>query len=341
MITAPSAAGYSRRLGICIPTYKRPELLEKCVESLIAAAAPFAVPIFIADDSTDDTNTSTYADLQARYAHIVVQRNPKNLGIDGNILHSVDICDCEYAWLIGEDDRMVPDGVRVVLPLLERESPAFVAANYSYVDADFRVILREKRMALDMDRTEGSETFVREDAWAVGFIGSCIVNKSLWQTVTPDKYLGTYFAHVGVILESVAGKSVMLVAQPLVLNRVGNAETFTWSGDAYGVFTGWARMAALLEPVYGAETCAASTASFERSHGLNTLRFMMAQRADNSYTPAVYRQFVRPGKGSRPHKLGALLIACLGPWPFRVMRSCLYAVRKRRNRQIAAPSATL
>ena len=340
MNTAPSIAGYSRRLGLCIPTYKRPELLRQCVESLIAAAAPFQVPIFIADDSTDDTNMAAYADLQARYAHIIVQRNLKNLGIDGNILHSVDICDCEYAWLIGEDDRMVPDGVRVVLPLLEK-SPAFVAANYSYVDADFRVILREKRMALDSNRTEDSEAFVREDAWAVGFIGSCIVNKALWQTVTPDKYLGTYFAHVGVILESIAGKIVTLVAQPLVLNRVGNAETFTWSGDAYGVFTGWARMAALLEPVYGAQICAASTASFEKSHGLNTLRFMMAQRADNSYTPAVYRQFVRSGKGSRLHKLGALLVASLGPWPFRVLRSLLYAVRKRRNRQIAAPSAAL
>ena len=325
---------YNTRLGICIPTYKRPDQLRLCVRSLIASAAPHNVPIFIADDSADSTNTALIAELQALYPHIVYEKNAVNLGIDGNIIHSVDICDCDYAWLIGEDDRMLPEAVPAALETLGTADLAFVAANYSYVDEDISVILREKRMMLEADRSESSEIFLRQDAWGIGFIGSCIINTRLWRGVQPEKYFGTYFAHVGVILESIAGKTVNLIARPLVLNRVGGAETFTWSGDAYGVFHGWAKMTALLEPIYGKEACDASAASFEHNHGLNTLRFMMAKRADRLYTLEIYRKFIQGSQQRRMHKLAAHLIARLGPQPFRILRNLLFSVRKQQNRRV-------
>ena len=328
----PTTTG-SMRLGICIPTYKRPEQLEKCVLSLIAAAAPFAVPIFIADDSADDTNTEVYARLHALYPHIVVERNPKNLGIDRNILRCADMCSCEYAWLIGEDDRMVPEAVAVVLPLLE-DAPAFVAVNYSYVDADFQVVLRETLMPLTADRHEPAAQFFRDDAWAIGFLGACVINKALWRSVSPDQYLGTYFAHVGVILESIAGREVCLVARPLVLNRVGGPEVFTWSADAYGVYGGFPQAARLLTPVYGAEAAAVASASFVRCHGLETLRFLLAKRADRVYTLDVYRRLVQGSAHSRLYKLAAHLVARTHPLPFRLMRDGLARVRRGRGRKL-------
>ena len=325
---------YNTLLGICIPTYKRPDQLRQCVRSIIAAAAPHRVPIFIADDSADDTNTAAVAELQAEYPYLVCERNARNLGIDGNIVHSVDICGCDYAWLIGEDDRMLPEAITTILPILARETPAFVAANYSYVNETISLVLREKQMLLTADRIEDSGVFFQNDAWAIGFIGSCIINKSRWQAVDPAPYIGTYFAHVGVILESIAGLSVHLVAQPLVLNRVGGAEVFTWSGDAFGVFGGWSKVVHLLEPLYGAAACDASAASFERGHGLNTVRFLMAKRADRLYTPAVYRQVVRLSDRSRPYKWAALGIALSPPFVFRVFRAVLSFARQRRNRKV-------
>ncbi len=118
--------GYNTKLGICIPTYKRPDQLRQCVDSIIASAAPFAVPIFIADDSTDETNAEAIAEIQGRYPHVIYEKNAKNLGIDRNILHCADICRCEYAWLMGEDDRMKAAAVSTVLDLLEVREAAGV-----------------------------------------------------------------------------------------------------------------------------------------------------------------------------------------------------------------------
>ena len=42
-------------LGICIPAYKRPDQLWRA-QSVIRSVEELAMPVFISDDSTDDTN---------------------------------------------------------------------------------------------------------------------------------------------------------------------------------------------------------------------------------------------------------------------------------------------
>ncbi len=325
---------YNTHLGICIPTYKRPDQLRLCVESLIVSAAPFSVPIFIADDSADDINVETVSALQARYPHIIYERNPQNLGIDRNILHCADICSCDYAWLFGEDDRMLADGVAAVLAILERDAPAFLAVNYSSVNEEVSLIIKEKLMDVAEDGERTAEEFLRREAPAIGFIGGCVVNKALWDRVDPTPYLDTYFAHVGRILASVQGRSVALLARPLVLNRAGSAAAFTWSDDAYGVYTGWAKVIHLLEPLYGEATCRDCIAAFDRLHGIGTLRFMFAKRADRVYNLDIYRKFVQGSDRSRRHKLVAHLVARIHPLPFRALRTLLFLVRRRRSRKV-------
>ena len=324
---------HNPKLGICIPTYKRPDQLKQCVLSIMASAAPDAVPIFIADDSADATNDEVMAELQACYPHIIYERNAVNLGIDRNILHSVDICTCEYAWLIGEDDRMKEEAVAVVLARLASaaEPPAFLAVNYSSVDEHISFVIKERLMAITTDHVEEAETFFRSESPAIGFIGGCVINTALWQTIDPTPYLDTYFAHAGRILASLQGKQVHLVAQPLVLNRSGGAHVFTWSGDAYGVFDGWPKMVQLLEPIYGAEACRACIESFHQLHGLNTLRFLCAKRADSLYTLEIYRRSVRAGSHSPLYKLTAWLIALTSPKLFSLLVAGMASVRAKKN----------
>ena len=71
--------------------------------------------------SLDDTNAAALEALQAEYPFLRVFRNERNLGIDGNILHAVDVNTCRHAWLLGEDDRLVPGAVARVLGVLEKE----------------------------------------------------------------------------------------------------------------------------------------------------------------------------------------------------------------------------
>ncbi len=321
----------SSRLGVTIPTYKRPDQLLRCVRSVIRAAAPHHVPIYLLDDSTDDTNSAVVAQLQALYPHVIHQRNPANLGIDRNILHAVDACDTEYAWLLGEDDRMHPHAIATVLRALDEHPTPFLYANYSAVDNDLRFLIKERSLPLTTLTTLSADDFYRAHAWSAGFIGACVIRRADWLAVDPTPYLGTYFAHVGRIMEMIRGKSVVLLPDPLVLNRCGSPEIFTWTGDADNVLHGWGRMTRALAPLYGDKAGQDADQAFRRAHGMGTLKFYAYLRADGVFTPALRRQLLSHGLHSPAHTLAAFLISHTPPTLFRAARSLLMALRRRHS----------
>ncbi len=325
------------KLGICIPTYKRPDQLRACVQSIIRSCGTTKIPIFISDDSTDDTNVAVIRELQTTYPCLIHDRNPVNLGIDRNILKSVDICSCEYVWLMGEDDRMVPEAIPTVLAILEKENQElpFIYVNYASVDESLTLVLHEKSLPLEQDMRKAAQSFFETDAWSMGFIGACIVNHRLWETAHRELYIGSYFAHVGMILEYLNGRELYMVAKPLVLNRCGTARIFTWSDSAFEVMYGWSRMTKALESIYGVASCQNAKMAMDQAHGTGTMLWYGYLRADRAFSLKVFRQHVRDATHSHLHLFGAWLIAVSPPQLFQTVRWALTLIRRRTCRSIS------
>lgn len=295
---------YNRTLGITIPTYRRPEWLRVAVESIIASARQSRTPIFLSDDSADDTNLAVVAELQRQYEFVFHLRNERNLGIDGNIIKSIQVCDCEFAWPLGEDDLLRADAVEQVLGRLERREnqPSFASVNYTLLNENYSAVLRERFMPIRTDGVMDSDQFLRQWGWAIGFIGACVINKGLWNNVDPSPYLGTYWAHVGVIMESVRNRQVTMIAEPLVLKRIGSPRVFSWSGSTFPVVDGWKDLMTRLIPIYGVDVCRDGDRSFERVFGLHG-RFLIYARGEGLYDSNAFRQRIQ-GKGK-----GAVYVA--------------------------------
>jgi glycosyltransferase involved in cell wall biosynthesis len=308
-------------LGICIPTYKRPDFLRRCVLSALDAAGDRPVRVFIADDSMDETNTALYAELRTRSEAITVHRNPINLGIDDNIQQAVDLCDCDYAWIVGEDDYFLPGSVQRVHDLLQETSNAFIFANYAYVGDDGSRLLGR---ALDEPDVElvGAD-FVARYLWAAGFIGACIVDRRRWGGTDAAPYKGTYYTHVGRICELLArwGESVRIVSEPCVANRVEGTDTFTWKRDSYGVFFGFRAMCesvafqcpALADPARHAAKV------MEVRYGWLTLRLAMRLRSEQGYDLTQFRRHLCPNTPNLAKRLAFYLISIAPPPMFGQM----------------------
>ena len=233
---------------------------------------------------------------------------------------------------MGEDDRMTRHAVTAMLDVLEQAPGeiAFAYANYASIDEDVSIILKERSLPLTHATIESAEQFFRRHAWSMGFIGACVVHKGLWGAVRQEPYLDTYFAHVGVIMESLHGKDVYLVAEPLVLNRCGTARTFTWIDQTFDVLSGWSRLMESLQPLYGEDACRESLASFEAAHGLNSLRFLCYTRADGAFTPDVYRRRIAGGDRGKAYRGAAALVSVTPTVLFRVIRWGIQSARKLR-----------
>lgn len=320
-------------LGIGIPVYKRPDQLRRCLASVAEAARPFDVPIYVLDDSGDDTNAAVLAAARQAYGEIRHVRNPATLGIDRNILNSVEACECRYVWLLGEDDRLTPDAVEKMLRALAGE-PAFVFANYSTVNEEVTAVLREKALPLDADAEMDAAEFFARHGWAAGFIGGCVVNRALWRTAPQAPYVGTFFAHVGVIFHSIRGRQVHLVAPPLVLNRCGAATAFTWQSVTFEVLGGWGRLMDALRPLYGDAVCSESLASFERAHGLNSLKFLLYLRAGGAYGPSQFENYICPAHRGAAYTAAAWLVARSNRKLVHLAHRLLARVRQQRGRRI-------
>jgi len=328
---------FNTKLGICIPTYKRPDQLRACVQSIIRSGRAHQIPIFISDDSTDNTNVAVIQELQSDYPHIIHNRNAQNLGIDRNILKSVDICTCQYTWLMGEDDRMIPAAIPTVLAVLEKTGAdlPFIYVNYASVDETLKVVLHEQSLPLKQDQRETAEMFFETQAWSIGFIGACIVNHRLWETSHRELYLGSYFAHVGMIIEFLKDRELYMIATPLVLNRCGTARIFTWSHTAFEVMYGWSRMTKALEPLYGVKACENASNAMDAAHGTGTMLWYGYLRADGAFSLTAFNKHVRPASHSHFHKLGAWTIAITPPQVFQTVRWVLTHFRRHTCRNIS------
>jgi glycosyltransferase involved in cell wall biosynthesis len=316
------------RLGISIPTYKRPDELRKCIASVQASAEAYGVPIFIVDDAADDTNLPLFAELEAQYPFIHIIRNTHNLGIDRNIQKAANVCTCDYVWLLGEDGRMRPDGVKTLLDCLEGEEAPFVYVNYRAIDNDISFVIKERSLPLSENQRMDAEAFYRHFSWSMGFIGACVIKKAAWHPVDETPYLDSFFAHVGRIMEAIAGQEVLMIAEPLILNRCGSPEAFSWTGDALQVFTGWEKMTRELEKIYSKEAGEDALRNFKIAHGIGSLKFLAYLRAAGVYHSGMRRQLMEPASDSPGYRLGSWLIAMLPCWPWRVVRKLLMAFRK-------------
>ncbi len=68
--------------------------------------------------STDETEDVVRS--AQKYISIKYQKNERNLGVASNVLSVVGMADGEFAWLIGDDDLLMPYAIEEVLRLIEK-----------------------------------------------------------------------------------------------------------------------------------------------------------------------------------------------------------------------------
>lgn len=276
-------------LTIAVPTYKRPEFLEKCLASIYSSINGLDVEVLVMDDSLDDTNLY----VCKKYPSIRHIRNDVNLGIDKNICACIENASSRYVWLIGEDDLMRIGGFAEVYKLLETNPVyPFVFVNYSYITNDQSKVLRRNSIEVTTGELDFLD-FFEKYLWSAGFIGACIIERDGFLATKYKEYQGTYYAHVAGLSLASKDKRILVVGDPVVGNRVGDASTFTWSGDFLGVFQGWRILLKKLQNSFGEKSCAIAYQSHKNAHGYLNFKFFLNKKADGLLTKASLDELIK------------------------------------------------
>lgn len=312
-------------LTISIPTYKRPELLYKClIEIFCQIHNKPNVAVYVADDSNGDENRQWIEKATQQYPQAAINYviNKRNLGIDENIKNCIASPETEYVWLLGEDDLLMPGAIDTVLRALSSCRPSFVFANYIYCNDDHTKISSKPVLTEYSGITrEKFNTFAKKNIWATGFIGSCIIKKDDWCNQDTEKYTGSYYSHVGGIIDSSIDKDIVIISDILVLNRSENINTFTWSSSTFPVYFSFFSVLNKSKLSSDNELLKQAKSSSEKLFSINSIVWLAAKRADGVYNMHTYKKYYASKPDSRKiFKLLALIFAVFPKAPLKILR---------------------
>ena len=122
-------------LSICIPTLNRSELLRVLLKNLEREAGAFLgrVEIVVADNASADDTSEV---VRQSPLPIVYGRQETTSGFTRNILFSTaTLASGEFVWVIGDDDLVLPGGIRRVLESIhDVPSVNYHYLNFGWVD---------------------------------------------------------------------------------------------------------------------------------------------------------------------------------------------------------------
>ena len=105
-------------ISIIIPTYKRPALLRRAVESSLRAAKHHEIEILVSDNSPDDLSEKalkTFKDSRLQY-----WKNESNLGSEGNLSKLLRKASGRWVFFLTDDDYLYSNSMELMLAIMNK-----------------------------------------------------------------------------------------------------------------------------------------------------------------------------------------------------------------------------
>jgi hypothetical protein len=163
------------------------------------------------------------------------------------------------------------------------------------------------RLRLTSDRTyqpEESERLFIDVANYLSFVGGVVIRRQLWLARDKEPYIGTGFVHVGVLLQSPITERALVIAEPLITIRYGDA-LYMRSSRYFEI---WMFLwPSLLWSFPNFSDAAKRRVSMKEPW--RRYRTLLLFRAKGAYSAKEYREWLEGRLTSQVHKVAARLVA--------------------------------
>lgn len=212
------------KLSICIATFGRGDFIAETLDSIVPQLMADVELVIVEGHSPDQTESVVEAYALTNEC-IRYYREPVNSGIDADYNKAVLYASGEYCWLFTDDDLLMPTAVERVLAILD-ERPDLLVVDAAVKDVTLSRTLRPRRMKFTglrrYDATQ-ADAMMTDLGEATSFIGSIIIRRDVWMARDHASYVGTLFAHVGIIFQLPKLDHVIGLGESLIAIRLGNA----------------------------------------------------------------------------------------------------------------------
>lgn len=170
-------------ISICIPTFNRANLLEKCLNSIYSQIGNDSLfEVFVSNNNSSDNSNDVINKFSALYDNLTYNINETNIGMDKNIALIIEKSKGKYFLLHGDDDYFIENTIYPLIDTINKNSESSLL---------FINVLSNKN---DIVNYEGINEFLRLTSIGASFISSIIIAKEAFNKIKdPFKFLDTSF----------------------------------------------------------------------------------------------------------------------------------------------------
>jgi len=270
-------------LSICIPTFNRGDLLRNNMLELIEQAKPLNIPIYISDNCSTDNTSETVEYLKEQYFNIIYHKQMTNI-YEMNFATILRSSDSEYAWLLGDKNRISDGYLKNILNIIKDEEFDLIVVNSA----------PPKRVKNLPSKIYSNPIELLEDlGWHMSWICSLIISKALINKIDFERFSNTNFLHTAGVFDALISFNckVLWLDEPIIQWN----EKFTqpsYIADTYPIFIdSWANSILSLSPKYPLK----SKFKAVKDHGIKaghfTLSGFLHRRSYKIYNKEVYLKY--------------------------------------------------
>jgi len=141
------------KLSILIPTYRRPRNVEQTVNSILVllSEAPFDWEIVISNNLLLDKSEPAPLNLQPDSRIQILSPEKHLLSAEENFKFGLQFCRGEFVWLLGDDDVLIPAGIRHLIPEIAKGEFDLLIAGCKMITHDGQLLSEARQLSHELN----------------------------------------------------------------------------------------------------------------------------------------------------------------------------------------------
>ena len=213
-------------LTIGIPTYNRPDKLEKCLNSVLKQAT-HDIEILVSDNSDSNDSKELVSRLNTKFNYkIKYIKNEFNIGLDRNFYNLVKCASGKYLQWLSDDDELIDGAIKIIVNKIKKQNsdPVFFFLNpIGFVEQNGERIWREPFFDSHEDYSGCTpEEAVEIFDHYITFVSAYCFNRKCWlESCNHEAYFGTNLYLTYALIEYLSKyRKTIIPFQPLVAHRL-------------------------------------------------------------------------------------------------------------------------
>lgn len=204
-------------LTVAIPTFNRPDSLEKIITQLSQEKNQL-FSILISDDGSSDETMVMVKKYQKKMPNLAYSKNRFNLGFTKNLIKIYELAKTKYIWFLSDDETVLPGAIDKILRVLDKYRPTIALFNHSWIDQYGRKT--EYGTNKDMFYTDMMQFDDYHILFKTGFISVVIVKKSIPITILKTSNLkNNAFFQISLSLFLLSNKFRLCEVSSMIVRR--------------------------------------------------------------------------------------------------------------------------